>query len=87
MGRKIARLHNKLRTRWGKDSIYESFWINKLLSTFTKDGKTTLVETSFYKAFKNIKFLSHKNPYFIVMDIIELIKPNIFVVPLQLGSR
>lgn len=68
--------------RFKKNFFYDSFWVNKFVNKFIKNGNKKVVEGLVYKAFQDVKLSTKQNPTNILLKSLELLKPIVNVVKL-----
>jgi hypothetical protein len=57
------------------DGMYSSYWVGRLIGTFTKRGMKRKVAVYIYKAFLNLKYELQTQPQKILLEILNRIKP------------
>jgi len=60
------------------DSIYNSFWLGKLMNFYIKHGKKNLIYKQFYKSFFYFKYNCNISPFLYILEILAQAKPLFF---------
>nr|AFJ72950.1 ribosomal protein S7 [Hookeria lucens] len=68
------------------DPIYRNRLVNMMVNQIIKDGKKSLAYQILYKAMKNIKQKTKKNPLSVLRQAIRRVTPNVTVKARRLGG-
>lgn len=77
----------KMKKKWKKDSIYLTFWFNKFINILMKSGKKSTIQKNINIAFILLKEKLAILPIFIYFEILDLVSPNIELIPKRLGRN
>jgi ribosomal protein S7 len=88
VGLNILNLEKKLFNKSKKDYIYNSYWLNKLINNFMKNGEKIKAEQIIYQGLKGIKKKSKlkHTPLLLLFEALEFIKVDIEVVKKKIGK-
>lgn len=70
---------------WG-DSVFESYWILKIISKLSKHGKQIFAEKIIYSVFKQSK-KQKINCLFLLFEALELIRPSIILIKISKKTK
>ncbi|BDD77232.1 ribosomal protein S7 (chloroplast) [Marchantia polymorpha subsp. ruderalis] len=68
------------------DPIYRNRLVNMLVNRILKNGKKSLAYRILYKAMKNIKQKTKKNPLFVLRQAVRKVTPNVTVKARRIGG-
>lgn len=69
------------------DPLFNSYYFNKFMNKFMKQGKKQRLETIFYNSFLQLKLISKNRPIFSFMRYIYFTKPVLYLIRKRLGAN
>lgn len=70
-----------------KDPVFDSWFLNKFINSFTTDGNKVKIEKVILKCFSLIKYKYKRNPLITYLIILQKIKPLITIKFIGFGNK
>ena len=70
-----------------RDSLYNSYWMEKFINKFMKAGKKNIVEKTVLQAFKKIKKQTGRNTFYLFIDLLIKFRPFLGFISKRLGKE